>query len=321
MTTGTLAEPPQTQSPGGTAAAYLGLVLIWSTTPLAMVVSLRDFDAVWALALRMGLAAALAHGILRLAGLRLALHGAALRRYAIGALGMFGAMLFTYLGARRLPSGMIAVLFGLSPLVVGLLSALVLRNARFVPLQWLGLALGVAGLAVIFLLGERLAAIDTASVLLVLAGVVTYAASALWTKRLPAVLPPLVQTTGALWLSALASAAAIPLLATRMPDHLPGLPATLALLYSAAMGSIVAMLFYFYLLQRIEVGTMALSTLVTPVFALMLGVVFNGERFRPEILWGMGLIVAGLAAYYERDLRRLLAPLPAVRVSPVRVPE
>lgn len=320
MTTGTLAEPPQTQH-GGTAAAYLGLVLIWSTTPLAMVVSLRDFDAVWALTLRMGLAALLAHAGLRLAGLRLVFNGAALQRYAIGALGMYGAMLFTYLGARSLPSGMIAVLFGLSPLVVGLLSFLVFRSARFAVLQWLGLALGAAGLAVIFLQGEKLAAIDTASVLLVLAGVVTYAASALWTKRLPALLPPLVQTTGALWLSALASALTIPLLAGTAPAQLPGWPATVALLYSAAVGSIVAMLFYFYLLQRIEVGTMALSTLVTPVFALMLGVMFNHERFRPEILWGMGLIVAGLAAYYERDLRRLLAPLAGERGAALRIPE
>lgn len=326
MTTGTLAEPPQQ---GGTAAAYLGLVAIWSTTPLAMVMSLRDFDAAWALALRLAVAAVLAQAVLRLAGQRLALGADALRRYAIGALSMYGAMIFTYLGARHLPSGMIAILFGLSPLMVGLLSFLAFRSVRFSLLQWLGLGIAVAGLAQIFLQGERLAGLDMASVLLVLLGVFSYAVSALWIKQLPQALPPLVQTTGALWVSALAAAVSLPLLAHQAPQHLPGLAASLALVYSAAVGSIVAMLCYFFLLARIEVGTMALTTLMTPVFALLLGVAFNHERFRPEILWGMGLILLGLAAYYERELRRALGAwlatepaTPALRVPErLRVPE
>lgn len=318
MTTGTLAEPPQQ---GGITAAYLGLVVIWSTTPLAMVMSLRDLDAIWALALRMLLAALLAQAVLRVAGQKLALGADALRRYAIGALSMYGAMVFTYLGARHLPSGMIAILFGMSPLLVGLLSFLVFRSVRFAPLQWLGLAIAVAGLAVIFLQGEKLAAIDTTSVLLVLAGVLSYAASALWIKQLPQALPPLVQTTGALWLSALAAMLTVPVLGHHAPTHLPGLASSLALLYSAAVGSIVAMLFYFFLLQRIEVGTMALTTLITPVFALLLGVVFNHERFRPEILWGMALILVGLGAYYERELRRAVGPLLEPAAPRLRVPE
>lgn len=320
MTTGNLAEPPQR---GGIPAAYLGLVVIWSTTPLAMVVSLRDFDAVWALALRMLIGAVLAHGVLRLAGLRLALGVDALRRYAIGALSMYGAMLFTYLGARHLPSGMIAIIFGLSPLLVGLLSWVAFRRVRFSVLQWLGLGLGVLGLAMIFLQGEKLSAIHTPSVLLLLAGVFCYAVSALWLKQLPRALPPLVQTTGALWLSALAALLTVPLLAGPAPSQWPGLAGALALVYSASIGSVVAMLCYFYLLQRLEVGTMALSTLITPVFALLLGVVFNHERFRPEILWGMGMILLGLAAYYERELRRALGPVAgkARRPAPLRVPE
>ena len=318
MTTGTLAEPPQH---GGITPAYLGLVLIWSTTPLAMVLSLRDFDAMWALALRMGLAAVLAQGVLRLTGLRLVLTADALRRYAIGALSMYGAMLFTYLGARHLPSGMVAVLFGLSPLVVGLLSFLVFRSVRFSLLQCLGLGVAGAGLAQIFLQGGRMAHIDGLSVAYVLVGIVSYATSALWIKQLPQALPPLVQTTGALWLSALAAIATVPVLAGAAPHHWPSAAGLIALLYSAALGSIVAMLCYFFLLQRIEVGTMALTTLITPVFALLLGMLFNHERFRPEILWGMGLILLGLAAYYEAELRRLAARWVADERAGLRVPE
>lgn len=318
MTTGTLAEPPQQ---GGIAAPYIGLVVIWSTTPLAMVMSLRDFDAVWALALRMLIAAVLAHVVLRLAGLRLALGGDALRRYAIGALSMYGAMLFTYLGARQLPSGMIAILFGLSPLLLGVLSLATGKGRRFSALQWTGLLLALAGLAQIFLHGERGASVHVGGVLLVLAGVFSYAVSALWLKQLPRALPPLVQTTGALWMSALATLLSLPFLGGAAPTQAPSLAGGLALGYSAVAGSIVAMLCYFHLLARIEVGTMALTTLMTPVFALLLGVLFNGERFDPAVLWGMGLILLGLAGYYEHELRRGLLSLAEGQGGVLRVPE
>lgn len=302
MNTENLAEPPQQ---GGITGAYLGLVVIWSTTPLAMVVSLRDFDPVLALALRMLLAALLAHVIMRAAGFRLTLDAAALQRYGIGALSMFGAMLFTYLGAQHLPSGMIAILFGMSPLLIGLLSHFAFRGAALAGLQWAGLLLALVGLAMIFLQGQKLAAVNPLGVLFVLTGVLCYGVSALWLKRLPDALPPLVQTTGALWLSALASVALLPFMGGPLPAQMPGAASVLALVYSASIGSILAMLFYFYLLQRIEVGTMALTTLITPVFALLLGVLVNHERFRAGVWWGMGLILLGLAAYYQRELRQV----------------
>lgn len=294
-------EPPQTS---GIMPAYLGLVLIWSATPLSVVLSLRDLDAVWALTLRMLLAAVLASVLLKVLGLRLARDRMALKLYAIGSLSMFGAMMLTYLGARQLPSGMISVLYGLSPLMVGLLSQIFLRDGRLSPLQWLGMVLGVLGLAAIFLEGDSLAAIHGPSVFMVLAGVLCYAVSAMWMKRMPHSLPPLVQTTGALWISAMACVLVLPLLAGPAPRHMPGLVTLSALLFSACLGSIVAMYCYFFLLQRIAVGTMALTTLITPVFALLLGMLINHERFHISTLWGMGLIMLGLAAYYERELRR-----------------
>lgn len=303
MNSGSDGEPSLS---GGIMTAYLGLVVIWSTTPLSVVLSLRDFDAVWSLGIRMLLAAVMASLVLRVMGLRLARDRQAIKLYAIGSISMFGAMLFTYLGARRLPSGMISVLFGLSPLVVGLLSRLFLKDVRFSLMQWLGLGLGLAGLAVIFLEGGELSSVDTMSVVLVLAGVLSYAMSALWMKQLPHSLPPIVQTTGALWMSALGCALVLPFLGGPVPTRLPGAVTVAAILYSASLGSIVAMFCYFYLLQRITVGTMALTTLITPVFALLLGMLINHERFHAEILWGMAMILIGLAAYYERDIRRMV---------------
>jgi drug/metabolite transporter (DMT)-like permease len=287
--------------------AYIGLTLIWSTTPLAVVVSIRDFDAVWALSIRMFLAAVISSVFLRLFGLPLARDKAALKLYAVGSLSMFGAMLFTYLGARHLASGMIAVLFGLAPLLVGVLSSLFLPQVQLSALQWVGMLMGLLGLMFIFLGGGHTAAIDMASALLVLAGVFSYAVSMVWIKQMRQSLSPLVQTTGALWMSALGCALVLPFVGGPVPTHWPGMVTLVALLYSIVMGSIVAMLCYFFLLKRIDAGTLALTTLVTPVLALVLGMLMNHERFRMGTLGGMAMIFSGLVAYYEGEVRRLMA--------------
>jgi len=59
---------------------------------------------------------------------------------------------------------------------------------------------------------------------------------------------------------------------------------------------------------------MALTTLVTPVFALLLGMWLNDEALHAEVLWGAALILLGLALYYEHELRR---HLPSFRRSAV----
>jgi drug/metabolite transporter (DMT)-like permease len=296
-------EPPQQ---GRLALEWLALVLIWSTTPLAVVLSLRDLDAVWALTVRMVLAALLALALLYATGQRLARGPVATRLYLIGTFNMFGAMLLTYLGARHLPSGLIAVLFGTSPLLVGAASHFLLKGVRLVALQWAGMMTGLAGLALIFIDGDRLGAVHLPSVVMVLGGVLCYVVSAVLMKRLPHDMSPMVQMTGALCLTALCCLLVAPLLGGPAPREWPGLVTVMAILYSVLMGSLVAMLFFYHLMQHVEAGTVALSTLVTPVIALLLGVLVNHERFQPHTLVGMGLILAGLIVYYEKEVRSLL---------------
>lgn len=294
-------EPPQMQI----GLAYLALLLIWGSTPLAVVLSLHDLDAIWSLSLRMLLAAVLVTGVLRFSGQRLLWSREAMATYGIGALSMFGAMFFTYLGARHLPSGLISILFGSSPLIVGVLGVFLLPEARLKAVQWLGMLVGMAGLVRIFWKPEHGAGVDLLSVAYIMLGVFSYALSAVILRRRGSALPPLVQTTGSLWLSVLACAFCLPFFREQMPTQMPGLVSLSALLFSAVFGSIVAMLCYFFLIRQISATTVALVTLITPVFALCLGMLFNHERFRAETVTGMALLFAGLVAYYAQDIGRI----------------
>src|SRR5690606_2335661 len=102
-------------------AAYLAVLVVWSTTPLAVVWSSETVHPVMAAGLRMALAAVLGWLLVRAFRLELPWHKAALRSYSYSVLAVFGAMFCTYLAVAYIPSGLISVLYGLSPMVSGLL--------------------------------------------------------------------------------------------------------------------------------------------------------------------------------------------------------
>jgi len=73
-----------------------------------------------------------------------------MRCYLAGSFSLFWAMLFTYLGAQYLPSGLISLIYGLSPLVAGFFAHVVFKSQRLNFIQWAGMFIAVLGLAGIF---------------------------------------------------------------------------------------------------------------------------------------------------------------------------
>src|SRR5690606_27894844 len=108
------------------------------------------------------------------------------------------SMLLTYWGALHIPSGLISVIFGLSPLVTGVFAALWLNERTLTPLRLAGLAIALAGLWAIFgqpLPGDSQATLGT---LAVVAGMAVQALGLVWVKRLNLRASALAITTGSL---------------------------------------------------------------------------------------------------------------------------
>ncbi len=129
-------------------AALAGVALVWSTTPLAIAWS-GAAGAWFAVSGRMAVGLVVCALILWGWGHRPPLDRRAWPAYLACGLGIFGSMGLSYWGARFVPSGWIAVIFGLSPLVTAILAARFLDEGRVGARQWAGMALGVAGLAVL----------------------------------------------------------------------------------------------------------------------------------------------------------------------------
>ena len=293
-------EPPPTPI----VSRYLLLIFIWSTTPLAVVLSIKDLHPIWALACRFALAVPLSALCLKLLGEHLPLNKAAIRSYVAGMLSLFGAMIFTYLGAAYLPSSLISLLFGLSPLMVGLLAHGVFKSQFLRIEQWLGLVVAFLGLMIIFSHGDQ-GQTQALGIVFILFGVSCYVASVFWVKHENANLHPLAQTTGSLVLSTVAMLLVLPFYWQDKPTHLPSAISLWALLYSATMATLVAMFCYFYLIKKLAPATVSLTTFITPVLALVWGFWLNGERFSTFTAIGMAVIMLGMCAYFLQDIKQI----------------
>ncbi len=276
--------------------AFLAIVLIWSTTPLAVKWSSEGAGFLPGVLGRMGLATLLC--VVLVLGLRQRLpwHREARYTYAASSLGVYGALLCVYWGALHIPSGLIAVLFGLTPLVTGLFARVVLKERALTPAKLAGTLFGLAGLAVIFGSGAALGPHARAGIEITLLGVVLNAAGLVLVKRFNASLPSLATTTGAL----LVSTPLFLLTWLVFDGHWPAaVPAAAlgAIVYLGVVGSVIGFSLYFYVLRRIEANTAALVTLVTPVLALLLGAVVNHEPVNARVWGGALLVLTGLALH------------------------
>ncbi len=289
-------------------AAYLGIVLIWATTPLAIKWSSDSSDFLLAISSRMAIGLVFCLLLLVLFRIPMRWDRDALKSYVTAGLGIFAAMMSVYWGAQFIPSGLISVLYGLTPIVIGLFAALWLGEPFFTPSKMIGVLLAIGGLGEIFLPEDASAAINLFGVAGVLMSVTFHSLSSVWVKRIGAQMHPLVLNSGALSI-------AVPLYITcwllfggEMPEQLPQHTMG-AILYLAVVGTVLGFNLYFYVLKRVPAMMIGLITLITPVLALLLGQTLNGEQTSLNVWLGTAVILMGLSLYlWGGRLFRVLVP-------------
>jgi drug/metabolite transporter (DMT)-like permease len=294
-------------------AAYIGVIIIWSTTPLAIQWSGDEVGYLFGITSRMLLGVLTGLLVSVLLRVRLPWHAHARRTYVAAGLGIFFAMLSVYWSSRFIPSGWIAVMFGLAPMITGVLAHYCLPEQALSPARIIGMLLGLAGLAIL-LLGARTLGTDAA---LGIAGMVfsvtAYSASAVAIKRIGADIPALATTVGGLAVAVALLLMVYALTATPLPAHIPP-RAALSIAYLGIIGSVLGFALYYYVLRRVEPTRVALITLITPALALLLGKLLNDEPIQAQVYAGTAAILSGLLLFeYGKQLgaraRLLLALL------------
>ncbi|ENV53323.1 MULTISPECIES: DMT family transporter [Acinetobacter] len=280
---------------------YIVLVFIWASTPLAIVWSVSDLNVLWAMVLRFFIALPLAVIILFVLRVKFPTDKIAVHSYIAGSFSLIGSQVFTYIATQYLSSGIIALMFGLAPIIAGLIGCFAFGQ-QLNRLQWLGMAIAITGLAVICV-GGASQHIHPLGIGLMLISVFTYCCSIYWVKKVNADVQPIAQATGSILISTLVSLCLLPFIWAHAPTHIPEIKSLMALLYTTIMASLIAMFCYFKLVKNIQPTTLSLTNVMTPILALVIGALFNHERISLMVVIGAMIILSGLFLYFYRDIQ------------------
>lgn len=275
--------------------SYLTVILIWSTTPLAIKWSSHAVGFQFGVAARMFIGLIALSTLLRLMKIELPWHKKARRIYLITGLTLYLAMSFVYWGAQHISSGWISVIFGLSPIMTSVMASIILKDAHLSGMRLSGMSLGILGLSVVFIESVTISTIALLGVTATVIAAATQSLGAVLLKQQEPDFHPIAITTGSLII-------ALPLFLLNClaiggwPDTIP-LKSALAISYLAIIGSTIGFPIYFYLLKRMSPERIAIIMLITPVTALLLGAFFNNEIISSKVWLGTALILTGLAIY------------------------
>ena len=272
---------------------YISIILLWSTTPLAIKWSGEGPGFLFGVTARMSIGMICVLFTLTLMRQHLAWHRKAIQTYIAVAIQIYGSMLAVYWAAQFIPSGWISVLFGLTPLLTALLAAIFLGEKSLTIGKLLSYLLGISGLAIMFGSAIQLGFNAVLGISGVLVSSLLQSLSSVWIKRIAAKLPALSQVTGGLLLALPAY-----LLTWGMTDgHWPTTltPRSLAsIIYLGVIATSIGFVLYYYLLTHLPATKVALISLISPPLALIFGHIANQELLTLKVVIGTLFILSAL---------------------------
>jgi len=294
-------------------AGALGIVyVVWGSTYLAIRYAIEGFPPLLSGGLRFAAAALLMLGYLavrRPAALR-ASRGQLTTAAVSGILLLAGGNGLVTVAEQRVESGLVALIIACVPLWIVILR-LLLRD-RPGPATALGVLIGLAGVALIFLPGGS-GQTDLGYAALAVLAALSWAVGSLLVTLRPVPADPLTLTTvemAAGGLVLLVAAAAHGELARFAPGDAPG-SAWFALCYLIVFGSLIAFTAYVWLLGNAPVSIVSTYAYVNPAVAVLLGALIAGERLTGSALAGGLVILAAVALVVtaeSRERRRVAEP-------------
>lgn len=295
---------------------WLLLCVIWGSTWLFIKVGLDDLPPLSFAAIRFVIASAILWIIVAIK--RVGLPQTQKDWFMLAGTGVLGFTVnygLIFWGEQYISSGLAALLQSTIP-VFGLLFAHIhLPAERLTVAKVIGVLFGVVGVAVIFsnqlsVSGPRAFA-GCVAIIISAAGA---AYSNVLIKRYGMKLEPTMIAAGQM------SFGLVPILILGLAFE--GNPvyfrwtrmAVFSMFYLAIVGSVIAFILYYWLVQHMDVTKTMLIALVTPVFAVLLGLIVLDERLNWRTLVGGALIISGIALIVFRR-RPVTAALPAEVLS------
>ncbi|KVL40176.1 multidrug DMT transporter permease [Burkholderia territorii] len=265
-------------------------VLLWSSGAIFAELGLRHASAFVFLTARFALASLvlLVPAIVR--GRWLPPRGARRMAAMTGLLMMGGYSIFYLLALERgIAPGVLATILGVQPILT-----LAIVERRWRPMRVAGLALSLAGLALVVCRGVGGAGLPVTGVACALTALVALTAGSLLQKRMHAAPADVLPLQNAIGL-----ALCVAILPSRPVSLDIGWALVVSLLWLGIVISVIAQLLFYRLMQRGDLVNVTSLFYLVPVVTTLMDAVWPGNRPEPLALVGMGAIVAGLALVFR----------------------
>ena len=200
-------------------------------------------------------------------------------------------------GSQHLPSGLVAVLVGMSPFWMTGVDALMRDGKQLFARQWIGLAIGLAGITTLVWpditaggASGRNFGFGVIALQLACAG---WAVGSAYTRR--RVMPGHIFGAAAVQMAT--GGVFMLLTGTALGEWHRisfNVATTTAFLYLVIVGSVIAFAAYSYALQHLDVAIVSLYTYINPVIAVALGTIVLGEPFHVRMAVAAAIIAAGV---------------------------
>jgi len=274
----------------------LTLAAVWGASYLFIKVAVDEIEPAPMMAVRTLLAAAVLLGyvVWRFGRSRAVAELRASWRHAL-VLGVLNAALPFWLiawGEQHIDSGLAAVVQASVPIFNALLILRFLPHERLNRVQALGLAIGLAGVAIVTGIHPDGGSLAILGALAVVLSSLSYASAGVYGQRAVSGTAGPVLAAGSMLVGALILT---PFALFQLPAEVPSLEATASVLALSLLGTALAQLILFRMLALHGSARLSLVTYLMPGFALVYGALILDEQITVSMLAGLALILGGVA--------------------------
>jgi drug/metabolite transporter (DMT)-like permease len=270
---------------------FLALAALWGASYLFIKVGLDDdLSPAFIVFARTALAALVLLPVAAHLGALVGVRERLAPLFLLGLIQVTAPFMLITIGEQEISSSLTGILVAGAPIFTFLLAFALEGEERATPVSLAGVALGIAGVAL--LLGVDAPGGLSALVggLMVVLATTGYAIGAWYLKRRVPGVPPV----GAVATTCAASALmTLPIALFSLPDHAPSLEAAGSLLTLGVGGTGIAFVLFYSLVASDGPRKTSLVAYVAPGFSVIYGVTLLDESFTPVTLVGLVLIVGG----------------------------
>lgn len=213
---------------------------------------------------------------------------------------------FVYWGQTQVSSGLASILFATFPFWVVLQSKLFLPEEGVNNFQWIALLLGFTGVMLIFHTGFlQLNTNLLFGMAAILSSAFIQSSALIILRKYRTQIDPFVMNFWAMLLGA-----AVLLIASVLIEHRPMKMfdgrSIASLLYLGTFGTVITFVTYFWLAQHVQAVMLSLISFITPVIALIIGVMWMNESLGWEECTGAVIVLSSIIVANIKDLKSFI---------------